>query len=259
MNADGPPFLVDRERGVVVVTLNRPERKNAFDAATMAGLTSLWSELADEPAVRCLVVTGTDPAFCAGADMELLEHRESAGATAREELAFLPGSQVEFPVIAAINGVCAGGGLHFVADADIVIASERASFLDPHVSVGQVTALEPLPLMLRARPDAVVRMALLGRHERLDAEAALRAGLVSEVVAHDSLLARARELAGLIATNSPAAVALSRRALRSFEQELLDASMERGWQAIRSHWQHPDASEGPRAFVERRDPEWDDR
>ncbi len=259
MSADAAPFLVEADAGLVMVTLNRPERKNAFDAATMAGLTSLWDELASVPGTRCLILTGTDPAFCAGADMDLLENRQSAGATAREELAFLPGERVDFPVIVAINGVCAGGGLHFVADADIVIASERASFLDPHVSVGQVTALEPLPLMLRARSDAVVRMALLGRHERLDSEAALNAGLVSEVVPHDSLLDRARELGRAIASNSPAAVALSRQTLRSFERELLEASMERGWQAIRSHWQHPDSAEGPRAFVERRDADWKDQ
>jgi enoyl-CoA hydratase/carnithine racemase len=253
------PFLVERDDGIAVVTLNRPDRRNAFDAATMSGLTALWGALGAEADIRCLVITGADPAFCAGADMELLEGRESAGATAREELGFLPGDRVGFPVIAAVNGVCAGGGLHFVADADIVIASERASFLDPHVSVGQVTALEPLPLLLRARTDAVVRLALLGKHERLDAETAREAGLVSEVVRHDLLMARATELARQIASNSPTAVSVSRGILRSFEHELLDASLERGWQAIRSHWQHPDANEGPRAFIERRDPGWTDR
>jgi enoyl-CoA hydratase/carnithine racemase len=253
------PILIERSEGVVVVTLNRPDRRNAFDTAMMSRLSGLWEELASAEGIRCLVVTGADPAFCAGADMELLEGREKAGATAREELAFLPGEQLDFPVIAAVNGVCAGGGLHFVADADIVISSEHASFLDPHVSVGQVTALEPLPLLLRARRDAVVRLALLGRHERLDAERARDAGLVSEVVPHGRLMERAMELGRQIAANSPTAVALSRRALRSFEQELLDASMERGWRLIRSHWHHPDATEGPRAFVERRDPKWAER
>ena len=97
-------------------------------------------------------------------------------------------------MIAAVNGVCAGGGLHFVADADIVIAAEEASFIDPHVSVGQVTALEPLTLRLQMRADALARMALIGRRERLSAQAAMAAGLVSEVLPGDLLMSRAREL-----------------------------------------------------------------
>jgi enoyl-CoA hydratase/carnithine racemase len=249
-------ILVERRDAVTIVTLNRPERRNAFDAAQMERLASLWRELADDDGVRCVVLTGAGPGFCAGADMTLLEGREEGAATAKDELAFLPGGILACPVIAAVNGVCAGGGLHFVADADIAIASDRASFIDPHVSVGQVTALEPLQLALRVRQDVLVRMALLGRHERLDAGRALDAGLISEVVPHEQLLDRALELAGQIASNSPAAVRLSRQALRSLETEILEASMERGWDLIRSHWKHPDAAEGPRAFEERREPNW---
>ncbi len=161
-------------------------------------------------------------------------------------------------MIVAVNGVCAGGGLHFVADADIVIAGERASFVDPHVSVGQVTALEPLTLRLQMRADVLARMALLGRHEKLSAAAARDAGLVSEVVADDDLIARAAELARQIAGNSPAATARSRKVLREVERGLLGERLEAGWAEIRAHWAHPDAKEGPAAFIERREPEWGD-
>lgn len=253
-------LIVERlETGVVVVTLDRPDQRNAFDKAMMDELTQLWEILATGPSVRCLVMTGTDPAFCAGADMELLKYRASAGATVSAELAFLPGNRLKCPVIAAVNGVCAGGGLHFVADADIVVASEQATFLDPHVSVGQVTALESLPLLLRARWDVVTRMALLGRHERLDAAQAQDAGLVSEVIPHESLLEHVIRLAELIASNSPAAVARSREVLRNVEHELIGSAMEQGWTSIKSHWTHPDSKEGPAAFTERREPEWSDR
>jgi enoyl-CoA hydratase/carnithine racemase len=243
------------DQGVLTVTLDRPEALNALDVTLMSELRELWGDL--PPGVRCVVVTGAGKGFCAGADMSLLESdRADAAATVAEELAFLPGDRIEVPVIAAVNGVCAGGGLHFVADADIVIASERASFVDPHVSVGQVTALEPLTLRLQMRPDTLVRMALLGRHEKLSAARALAAGLVSEVVDVDALLPRAQELAAQIAGNSPAATARSRRVLRELERDLIAARLETGWAEIRAHWDHPDAKEGPRAFTERRDPEW---
>jgi enoyl-CoA hydratase/carnithine racemase len=251
-------LAVELYDGVLVVTLNRPDALNALDVVLMAELRDLWGAL---PAgVRCVVLTAAGKGFCAGADMSLLESdRGDAGQTWAEELAFLPGDQVEVPVIAAVNGVCAGGGLHFVADADIVIAAEGASFIDPHVSVGQVTALEPLTLRPRMRPDVLTRMALLGRHERLSSERALAAGLVSEVVAPEALLPRARELAAQIAANSPSAVRESRRVIREHERSLIgDQRLEAGWAAIRAHWEHPDSKEGPAAFVERRQPEWEE-
>jgi enoyl-CoA hydratase/carnithine racemase len=167
--------------------------------------------------------------------------------------------QIDCPVIVAVNGVCAGGGLHFVADGDIVIASDNATFLDPHVSVGQVTALEPLGLWLRASASAVTRMALIGTPERLTAQAALSAGLISEVVASAELRARAIELAELISRNSPAAVAASRRVIREFEEKLIATAVQDGWNAIRAHWAHPDCQEGPAAFTEKREPRWSPR
>jgi enoyl-CoA hydratase/carnithine racemase len=250
-------IVVGLEAGVLSVTLNRPDALNALDATLMSELRELWGTL---PAgVRCIVVSGAGKGFCAGADMSLLESdRSDAAITVADELAFLPGDRVEVPVIAAINGVCAGGGLHFVADADIVIAAERASFIDPHVSVGQVTALEPLTLRLQMRPDVLTRMALLGRHEKLSAAEALDAGLVSEVVEAEALLSRADELARLIAGNSPAATARSRKVIREFERGLIGERLEAGWGEIRAHWSHPDSKEGPTAFIERREPKWED-
>jgi enoyl-CoA hydratase/carnithine racemase len=223
----------------------------------MAALAALWEQEDLLREHRCIVVTGAEPAFCAGADATLLrDERAQVNLSVDDELSFLPGARVDVPVIAAVNGVCAGGGLHFVADADIAICSERASFLDPHVSVGQVTALEPISLALRVRLDVLTRMALLGRHERLDPEQALAAGLVSEVVPHERLLPRALELAEQIAANSPAAVATSRRAIHRFRDRLLAEAMQEGWDSIRAHWEHPDATEGPTAFIERREPRW---
>lgn len=251
------PLDVRREGATLVATLNRPEARNALDVELMAALRALWTDADALDGVRCIVVTGAGKGFCSGADVSLLESdRGDAADTVEGELAFLPGHAVEVPVIAAVNGVCAGGGLHFVADADIAIAADTASFLDPHVSVGQVTALEPLTLRLRMRPDALTRMALIGRREKLDAAAAREAGLVSEVVAAEALLERALELAGWIGENSPAAVRRSRKVLRDLEARLLGDRLEAGWDEIRAHWTHPDCKEGPKAFMERREPRW---
>jgi enoyl-CoA hydratase/carnithine racemase len=257
LTGEARTIVVGLEDGVLSVTLNRPEAINALDLTMMQELRELWADL--PTATRCIVITGAGKGFCAGADMSLLESdRSDAAITVADELTFLPGDQVEVPVIAAINGACAGGGLHFVADADIVIAGERATFIDPHVSVGQVTALEPLTLRLQMRPDVLTRMALLGRHERLSAGEALAAGLVSEVVADDALLRRADELARLVAANSPAATARSRKVIRDFERFLIGEQLEAGWAEIRAHWSHPDSKEGPTAFIERREPRWEE-
>lgn len=251
------PLLVDRHDYVLVVTLNRPERRNALDESLLSALRGLWGDPEALRGTRCIVLTGADPGFCSGADMSLLSRdRSDAPRTAREELGFLPGRRVECPVVVAVNGVCAGGGLHFVADADIVVASEQAIFLDPHVSVGQVSALEPLTLWPRVQAAAIARMALIGSSERLTAAEALRVGLVSEVVPATALHERALELAAAVSANSPAAVAATRKVLRTFEEGLLEDALEDGWAAIREHWAHPDAREGPQAFTDKRQPRW---
>jgi len=249
--------IVDRTEHVITVTLNRPEQRNAFSDAMRHEMAALWTEVRADQSVRCVVVTGAGKGFCAGADMEGLDGvRAPLGDDIHDELAFLPGRRLEVPVIVAVNGVCAGGGLHYVADADIVIASEDAWFTDPHVGVGQVTGIEPSSLALRVPLAALARMALLGRHERWDAHRALALGLVSEVVPAAELLPRAHELAGWISEASPEAIRQSRAVYRRFEEDTVGEAMAAGWDAVMRHWAHPDADEGPRAFIERRDPEW---
>jgi enoyl-CoA hydratase len=152
--------------------------------------------------------------------------REQSRRTAKADLHFTAWHQkVWKPVIAAVNGVCAGGGLHFVADADIVIAASTASFFDPHVSIGQVTAYEAIGLMRKMPVEAVMRMALVGRHERISAQRAFELGMISQVVdPPERLREEAQELAEKIARNSPAAMAATKRALwQAMELGLTDA------------------------------------
>jgi enoyl-CoA hydratase/carnithine racemase len=161
------------------------------------------------------------------------------------------------PVIAAVNGTCAGGGLHFVADADIVIASSNATFLDPHVSIGQVTAYEAIALVRKSPMEPIMRMALTGRHERLSAERAYQLGILSQVVDPPERLAdEAMILAEKIAQNSPAAMRATKKALWGALEHGLTDACRAGAQELMAMWGHPDQSEGPLAFVERREPRW---
>ena len=118
------------------------------------------------------------------------------------------------PVITAVNGICAGGAFHWIADSDIVIAASDAQFFDPHVSIGQVVSIEAIGLMKRMPVEAVMRMAFVGRHERMSAARAYELGMISEVVdPPERLRDAAQELAEKIARNSPAAMAATKRAL----------------------------------------------
>jgi enoyl-CoA hydratase len=157
-----------------------------------------------------------------------------------------------------VNGICAGGGFHWVADADIVIAASDAQFFDPHVSIGQVVAVEAIGLMKKMPVEAVMRMALVGRYERMPASRAYQLGMVSEVVdPPERLRDAAQELAEKIARNSPAAMAATKRALwRALELGLTDAC-KAGARDLVSMWGHPDQEEGPRAFAEKRDARWE--
>src|SRR5204863_2551571 len=161
------------------------------------------------------------------------------------------------PVITAVNGICAGGGFHWVADADIVIAGSDAQFFDPHVSVGQVVAIEAIGLLRKMPVEAVMRMAFMGRYERMSAARARELGMISEVVdPPDRLRERAQELGETIAKNSPAAMAATKKALwEALELGLTDASRAGAGHMV-SLWGHPDQDEGPRAFAEKREPRW---
>jgi enoyl-CoA hydratase len=256
-------LLVARHGPAGWLIFNRPAAGNAMDSVMLDEVEAAWRELDADPKVRVIVNTGEGDVFQTGLDVVQLSRdpealRKQSGRTRRAELR-LTGWQngVSKPIITAVNGVCAGGGLHFVADADIVIASSNASFLDTHVSVGQVAAYELIGLARRMPFEAVLRMALVGRHERMSAERALALGMISQVVdPPERLREEAQTLAEKIARNSPAAMAATKRALwGALEQGLTDACKS-GAQELVSMWGHPDQTEGPLAFAEKREPSW---
>jgi enoyl-CoA hydratase/carnithine racemase len=160
------------------------------------------------------------------------------------------------PVIAAVNGHCVGGGLMFVGDADIVVCSQNARFSNSGVSLGIIAPVGPVALARKIPFDAVMRMMIMGRHEAIDADRALKLGLTSEVTSPDSLMDRALDVAQKIASNSPVAVQQSVRILwETLDMPLTEAlaSSLRRSAELRGH---PDSTEGPRAWAEKRDPQW---
>lgn len=254
---------VERRGHVGWLVFDRPAAGNAIDAVMFTELEQAWRELDADPQVRVIVNTGEGAAFQTGLDVRQLAKdkdalREQSRRTKNSELKLTSWHNgVWKPVIAAVNGVCAGGGLHFVADADIVIASSNATFLDPHVSVGQVSASEAITLLRKSPMESVLRMALTGRHERITATRAYQLGILSEVIdPPERLREAAQELAEKIARNSPAAMAATKRALwGALEMGLTDACKAGAGELV-SMWGHPDQEEGPLAFTEKREPSW---
>lgn len=256
---------VERRNRVGWIIFDRTDAGNAANAGMLDELERAWKELDDDPDVRVIVNTGNGRTFQTGMDVkQVAADREAMKVHSRRtrdaELKMTAWhNQVWKPVIAAVNGVCAGGGLHFVADADIVIASSAATFLDPHVSIGQVSAYETIALARKMPMEAILRMALVGRHERISAERAFELGMLSQIVEPQDLRDAAQVLAEKIALNSPSAMARTKRALwGALELGLTDAC-KAGAAELVSMWGHPDQIEGPRAFAEKREPAWQPR
>jgi enoyl-CoA hydratase/carnithine racemase len=256
-------LIVERHGPVGWLINNRPEQLNAMSAAMRDEFALAWKELDADPDVRVIVHTGEGRAFQTGVDVAEIASDGVGMERYRQsvedwDLHFTAWHQhVWKPVITAVNGICAGGGFHWVADADIVIAASDAQFFDPHVSIGQVVAIEAIGLMRKMPVEAVMRMAFVGRYERMSAQRAYELGMVSQIVdPPEKLREAAQELAEKIAKNSPAAMAATKRALwGALEQGLTDACRA-GAAELVSMWGHPDQAEGPAAFAEKRDAEW---
>lgn len=256
-------LVVERHGPVGWLINNRPDQLNAMNAAMRDEFAVAWKELDADPEVRVIVHTGNGRAFQTGVDVSELaddgvgmeRYRDSVE---NFDLHFTAWhQQVWKPVITAVNGICAGGGFHWVADADIVIAASDAQFFDPHVSVGQVVAIEAIGLIRKMPAEAVMRMAFMGKYERMPAARARELGMISEVVdPPDRLRERAQEIGETIAKNSPAAMAATKRALwAALEHGLTDACRVGAGHLV-SMWGHPDQTEGPSAFAEKRDANW---
>ncbi|MFN8546055.1 MAG: enoyl-CoA hydratase-related protein [Candidatus Binatia bacterium] len=250
---------------IATITLDRPERKNAMNQALKDELCQAWRRVKQDGDVWVAIITGAGDAFSSGADVEGLASGGFARADRWNELALIEGikdlptprrQRVHKPVIAAVNGVVAGFSLDLVTESDIPIASEKAYFVDPHVSIGLVSSHEMVNMARRVPLAVCMRMALLGSRERMSAQRAYEVGLVTEVVPHERLLPRARELAEMILTNAPLAVWGTKMGILMGLDLPVEKAEEIAAGYLEVNEQSDDYREGPRSFVEKRKPEW---
>ena len=216
--------------GIAWITLDRPQALNAIDKAMRADLRRAWGMVRRDPAVRVAVITGSgDRAFCSGADragMEIGSADDGPMAVPPGKVPGGPGYESDLeasvapksagcwkPVIAAVNGIACGGAFYILGESDIIIASEGATFFDPHVTFGMVSGYESIHMRQRLPLGEVLRMQLMGNYERMSAARAHAVGLVSEVVSGADLHEAAGFVARSIAAQSPDAIEGTLRAI----------------------------------------------
>jgi enoyl-CoA hydratase/carnithine racemase len=257
-------YEVDGQKATI--TLNRPNALNALSPHMITELRDAYDKAENDDNVWLLIVTGTGRAFCTGADAKQIPE-DGKVINERPYLSTYdqweapqegtpPFRRMAKPVLAAINGICCGAGLDWVTTGDIVIASDKATFFDPHVSIGLVAGREMVRLARVLPRNVALRMALTGKHERMDAQRAYELGMISEIVEHERLVERAHEIADIVNSNAPLAVRGTRLAIH----KTLDLPLHDGEilaEAFRERNLHTeDSLEGPRAFVEKRAPNW---
>jgi len=259
-------ILYEVENRIATITFNRPDRLNAVSLLMIRELNDAYARAEGDDDVWTLIITANGRAFCSGADVETIPEDGKVPYEGRylsqyheweaPQEATPPFRTMAKPIVVAVNGICCGAGMDLVTTGDISIAAEDATFFDPHVSIGVVSGREMVRVARTLPINVAMRMALLGKHERMSAQRAYELGFITEVVAPDQLHTRARELAETVNRNAPLAVRGTRLAIRKglglplHEAEILAES-------FRERVLHTeDSLEGPRAFLEKRPPLW---
>lgn len=204
---DGVLIREEPAAGVMLLTLNRPDRRNALDLALTDALMEAFGELRSDPRWRCAILTGRAPAFCAGLDLNAFAAPDAPRGRVTEMIRSI--AALGKPVIAAVNGAAYTGGLEMVLASDFALASEQARFADTHAKIGALSGSgmgARLPHAVGARFARQMMLAC----QPVDAATALRAGLVNEVLPPDRLLPRAIEVAAAIAAHDPELIAIAR-------------------------------------------------
>jgi len=254
MNADAAVLFEVVAGHTAVITLNRPDQRNAINRAVNAGLRQAWSRFESDPALRVAVLTGSgDKAFCAGMD---LKEAATAGLRVppRDMLPVLGDMvQISKPVIAAVNGVALAGGFLVAQMCDLCIAADHASFGITEARVGRgMPWAAPLVHMLPQR----VMMELLLTGRPIAAQRALQLGFINDVVAPPQLRERALQMAADIAGNAPLTVKAARELVYLATEMGRSAALRAAQPLFEGVYLSEDAQEGPRAFAEKRPPVW---
>ena len=256
-----PAALAERRGNVLIITINRPEARNAVNSAVSTAVGDALQQAQDDPDVRAVVITGSgDKSFCAGADLKALSRGEHLLHPEHGEWGFggYVHHYIDKPTIAAVNGTALGGGSELALASDLVVAEERAKFGLPEVKRGLIAAAGGVFRIVDHLPRKVA-MELLFTGEPISSADALKWGLINQVVPDGTVVEAALALAERITVNAPLAVWASKRVANGVDDGVIVGD-EPGWtrtmREIGTLIRSEDAKEGPLAFAEKREPVW---
>ena len=246
-----------RDDGIAVITLNRPEARNALGKDIRAGLFAAWDRFERDPALRVAILTGSgDKAFCAGGDLK--EMTELQLTVPPRDMFPVPGDNIELtkPTIAAVNGVAFAGGWMIAQACDLCVASTRAQFAITEVKVGRSSPwAAPLIHMIPQR----IMMEIVLTGKPISAQRAYEIGLVNRLVEPDGLMAAALALATEILDGAPLSVMAAREMVMLSTEMGRSAALRAARHVSERVYRSEDAQEGPKAFAEKRRPQWKGR
>jgi enoyl-CoA hydratase/carnithine racemase len=272
---DFEALTVEVMTGVAWVTIDRPDVLNSLSRRAFKEFKDLWQRLRHDDEVRCVVVTGAgDRAFCTGVDRKefldaKVQHDDGlhfgavdSGSFSYDDLGDFIGpksNDLWIPVIAAVNGMACGGAFYLLGEVDFIIASEDATFFDPHVTYGLVAAFEPIHMLQKMPFHEIMRLSLLGNSERMSAHRAYEIGLVSEVTAKDTLREQARWAAQAIADAPPLAVQGTVRAIWLARELSRQQALSMAVSIVGLSNDPRNMEQGQQAFVAKERPAWRSR
>src|ERR1700710_2325351 len=249
--------LVEKRGQVLIVTMNRPEARNALSGPMLAGMTAAWNQVDEDPEIRACILTGAGGAFCAGADLKAMTTSHPGDSARSMDLSviesLLKGRRLTKPLIAAVEGPAIAGGTEILQATDIRVAGESARFGVSEPRWGLFPLGGSAVRLVRQLPHTgAADLLLTGRH--IKAPEAKEIGLIGYVVPDGEALAKAREIAGQIAANGPLAVQAVLRTIRNSEGQHEDECWKDAAATGAAVFASNDAKEGPRAFAEKRSP-----
>ncbi|WP_405904104.1 crotonase/enoyl-CoA hydratase family protein [Streptomyces sp. NBC_00656] len=250
-------LLTEYRNGVAVLTINRPEVRNAADRALAEALAAALDEIDERPEIGVIVLTGAGGTFCSGMDLKAFLRGERASLPGRG-FAGMTARPPRTPVIAAVEGAAVAGGCELVLACDMVVAAENAKFGVPEVKRGLVAVGGAL-LRLPQRIPYQIAMELILTGELIDGKRAHELGLVNRLTPAGGALDEALKLAAAVAANGPLAVQASKEIMRSAPSWQADEAYDAQMPIARAAFDSEDAKEGARAFAEKRAPVWTGR